>query len=202
MKTDGSVTRWIEGAKQGEDSAVYQAIWIRYFDQLVTLARQLLHENARGAADEEDIAINVLDCICRGFKNGRFNYVDNRNILWKVLNTLISRRVFDHHQRVFAAPNNVTYSINVSDSEGSLNWLDQIADKNPSPAEAYELIDTIEAGMRSLTRDYLKSVAIQKLEGLTNKEIAKQEGVIEETIRRRVDKIRDTWTKHLGIDPA
>ena len=59
MCPDGSVTHWFEELKQG-DSAAAQALWERYFPELVRLARQKLRGAPRRAADEEDVAASAM----------------------------------------------------------------------------------------------------------------------------------------------
>lgn len=64
MHPKGSVTRWIEGVKEG-DPAAAQALWDRYFAKLVRLARQKLEDVPCRMADEEDVVLSAFDSFCR-----------------------------------------------------------------------------------------------------------------------------------------
>src|SRR5262249_22795994 len=66
----GSVTRWIDELKAGEDAAV-QPLWERYFARLVRLARAKLRVARRGASeDEEDAALSAFNSFCAGVARG------------------------------------------------------------------------------------------------------------------------------------
>jgi hypothetical protein len=60
MTSGGSVTHWLQLLQAGDDSAV-RAIWERYFRRLVGLVREKLRGAARRVAEEEDVALSVLD---------------------------------------------------------------------------------------------------------------------------------------------
>jgi DNA-directed RNA polymerase specialized sigma24 family protein len=79
-----SVTLLIQKLKDGSDDAASQ-LWRRYFNKLVGLAKQRLGNAPRRIADEEDVAINVFHSLCDGAENGRFERLDDRDELWKLL---------------------------------------------------------------------------------------------------------------------
>ena len=56
---EGSVTRWLGGAKAGDEAAARE-LWRRYFETLVRLARARLRASPRAAEDEEDVALTRL----------------------------------------------------------------------------------------------------------------------------------------------
>jgi DNA-directed RNA polymerase specialized sigma24 family protein len=51
--------------------------------------------------------------------------------------------------------------------------------------------------MAALTDDQLRQIARRRLEGYTNAEIAKELGVIERTVERRLQLIRSLWSEEL-----
>src|SRR5262245_52746805 len=65
MTPPSSVTTWLAALKAG-DPATAEALWQRYFAQLVVLARQHLARHVRRAADEEDVALAALARFCAG----------------------------------------------------------------------------------------------------------------------------------------
>src|SRR5262245_13660924 len=71
MSLNGSISRLLEGLKAGDDAAA-QALWERYCDRLVRLARRKLEARFRRVADEEDIALSAFNSLCLGGRRGRF----------------------------------------------------------------------------------------------------------------------------------
>jgi hypothetical protein len=82
VSTAGSVTRWLEQLKAGEQAAVQQ-LWTRYYARLVRLAREKLGAAPRQAADEEDVALSAFDSFCRAAEAGRFPRLLDRDDLWR-----------------------------------------------------------------------------------------------------------------------
>src|SRR5688500_6139119 len=85
-----SVTTWLTLLKAGDPNAA-QALWQRYFGQLVELSRQHLANRVRRAADEEDVALSAFTSFCSGAFAGRFPQLANRHDLWRLLLTITLR---------------------------------------------------------------------------------------------------------------
>src|SRR5437763_132405 len=68
----GSVTRWI-GAYRSGRTADARLVWDRYFTRLVGLARRIFGKAGlpRTVADEEDAAVDAIDAVCAGLRQGR-----------------------------------------------------------------------------------------------------------------------------------
>jgi hypothetical protein len=98
MSNVGSVTCWITDLKAG-DPAAAQALWQRYFGQLVARARHKLRRMPRRAADEEDVALSAFDNFCRAAEKGRFPNLTNRDDLWQLLLVLTDRKAIDLARR-------------------------------------------------------------------------------------------------------
>jgi hypothetical protein len=75
---DGSVSYWLDELKAGNELAATE-IWQRYFDMLVTVARQNLKRSAARAADEEDVALSAFDSFLRGVGKGKFSQIEDRS---------------------------------------------------------------------------------------------------------------------------
>jgi hypothetical protein len=65
MAISGSITAWIQQLKEGDRGAM-QHLWERYFERLVTLARDKLQGLPCHMVDEEDVALSALKSFCRG----------------------------------------------------------------------------------------------------------------------------------------
>ncbi len=202
MQQNESVTHLIHMAQTGEESLVQQRLWNRYFDRLVKLARSRLSLVSCRKLDEEDIVLSVFDSVFNGFKEGKFPYLSDRNKLWGLLKTITIRKIFDHHKKTLPNAFRERRQSDSPNSDQDQMWIEQFVDKEPTPEEVAQFTGEVQICFKMLDRDYLKSVANMKLSGYTNREIAEHEGVIEETIERRLRVIRRMWGKRFGIETA
>jgi len=197
MRTDASVTQWIDRLKAGDPDAA-QKLWERYFRRLVGLARKKLRAAPRRAADEEDVALSAFDSFCRGAEQDRFPQLHDRLDLWQLLVLLTARKAFDlaqHERRQKrgggavldeAALPSPAYS---SASEG----LERIEAPEPTPAFAAQVAEECGRLLDRLDNPELRNVALLKVEGYRNEEIAEQLGCGIRTVERRLRLIRSIW---------
>lgn len=94
----GSVTCMIQDLKTGESKAADEA-WNRYFKKLVELARRRLGNSPRRHADEEDVALSVMETLIVGSGEGRFPQLSDRNDLWKLLLVITRQKAVDQMRR-------------------------------------------------------------------------------------------------------
>ena len=66
--------------------------------------------------------------------------------------------------------------------------------KEPTPALAAALIEEMDQRLKSLGAESLREVALMKLEGYTNAEIAAHRDCKERTIERKLHLIRKLWS--------
>ncbi len=91
MPANDSITTWLGKLRTG-DSEAAERIWGRYFTRLVLLARKKLGGKRLHAADEEDVAIAVLDVFYRKTRAGQFPQLADRNELWRVLVVMTAKK--------------------------------------------------------------------------------------------------------------
>jgi DNA-directed RNA polymerase specialized sigma24 family protein len=103
MASEQSVTQWIHDLKAGNRSAA-DKLWQRYFHRIVQLARSRLQNVRRGAADEEDVAVNAFDSFCRRAEQGQFELLLDRNDLRRLLAVLTVRNAIDLRRREKGPP--------------------------------------------------------------------------------------------------
>jgi DNA-directed RNA polymerase specialized sigma24 family protein len=195
MSSQGSVTNWIQLLETGEDSAAQQ-IWERYWVRLVSLAREKLRGAKRLVADEEDVALSVFDSCCRGIEQGRFPNLEGRDNLWRLLvkKTIHkSLRQIKYERRLKRGGGRVITETDLplADEEG--NAFEQLIGHEPSPEFAAQVAEEIARRIGMLEEDKLRSIAVWKMEGFTNAEIAIKLGCIEKTVGRKVERIREAW---------
>jgi DNA-directed RNA polymerase specialized sigma24 family protein len=198
----GSVTCWL-GDLKGGDLAAAQPLWERYFARLVGVARGKLKKVRRTSAgeDEEDAAISAFNSFCGGMARGRFPQLADRDDLWKLLVVITARKAMAQAQREGRKKRGGGRVVDEavlfgqgSGDDGSMAGLERIAGEGPSPEFAAMMAEECQRLLDSLDDDSLRQVALSRMEGYTNDEIADQLGCARRTIARRLDLIRKTWT--------
>ena len=198
MPSDASVTQWIDRLKAGEPDAA-QKLWERYFRRLVGLARKKLRAAPRRAADEEDVALSAFDSFCRGAEQDRFPQLNDRLDLWQLLVLLTARKAIDlaqHERRQKRGGGAVLDEAALPCAAGSSGReapLEQIEAPEPTPAFAAQVAEEYGRLLECLDSPDLRTVAMRKVEGYGNEEIAAQLGCGLRTVERRLRLIRGIW---------
>ncbi len=169
MNDQGSVTHWIEGVKEGDSFAARQ-LWERYFEKLVRLARRRLKESSRRVADEEDIALSALDSFCRAAQLGRFPNLADRDSLWRLLIRMTTRKVVDQVRYNERQKRKVKGESAITDALG----LEMVASDTPTPEVAAMMADECRRLLELLGDKDLQALAVAKMEGFNNAEIARE----------------------------
>jgi RNA polymerase sigma factor (sigma-70 family) len=194
MSPGDDVTRWLRQLQAGEPGAA-QKLWESYYRRLVGLARKKLGELPRGAADEEDVALSAFDSFVRGAEQGRFPRLDDRDDLWQVLMMITSRKALDliAHEGRERRDWRRREDPAAGPEDGS--WRGP-AGREPDPAFAAEVAEQCRNLLAALADEELRQIALRKLEGWTNGEIAEQLDLALASVERRLRLIRKTWAAH------
>ena len=194
---DNSVTRWIGDLKRGDDEAALH-LWKRYFDRLTRVARKRMDAMPRRSRDEEDVALSVFDCLCRGASEGRFTQLQTRDDLWRLLVAITSKKVVDqfrHQGRQKRGDGEVRgHSIMGNANDGLPVGFDRFASQDPSPEFMAMMEERHEWLLMQLRDDSLRQVATLRLEGYANQEIAEQMDISLRSVERKLNLIRNEWT--------
>jgi DNA-directed RNA polymerase specialized sigma24 family protein len=194
MSMHGSVTVLLECLNEGDHEAA-RLLWDRYYPRLVALARRKLKGAALRVADEEDVALSAFNSFCRRAEAGQFPDLKDRDGLWALLVVITARKAADllrHHQREKRGGGLVRGDSAMSpvDAQSSPGGFDQVASDEPTPMEAALLAEEVEGLLGRLTNPELRQVAVLKLEGYTNAEIAARIKLAEVSVERRLAMIR------------
>jgi DNA-directed RNA polymerase specialized sigma24 family protein len=194
MPDHGSVSRYIGQLGQGDHDAA-QKLWELYFRRLVGLARHQLAGGRRRAADEEDVALSAFASFCRGAEQGRFPRLQDHHDLWRLLVTITARKAIDRIEHDNALKNGggrVRGDSAVAGPDGGPGF-DRLIGREPSPAFAAEVAEAYRRLLDRLANDTLRSIAVWKMEGYGNEEIAARLGCVTRTVERKLAVIRSLW---------
>lgn len=196
MTVHEPITQLIRQLKNG-DTAAAQALWKHYFHRLVTLARARLRGTPCRVADQEDVALSAFDSFCRGLRQGRFQQLLDRDNLWELLIVITARKainqiVRERRQKRGGGAVRGDSAFGPPDASGEAGFAG-LQGNDPSPALAAEIAEAYQRLLHRLGDDELRRIAVYKLEGWTNSDIAQQLGCAISTIERRLRLIRAIW---------
>jgi RNA polymerase sigma factor (sigma-70 family) len=182
MPTNDSVTLWLNQVKDGERAGV-RLLLERYFQRLVQLARSRLQGRPALAGYDEDVALSAFKSLCLGAERGRFPQLSDRDDLWRVLALLTIRKAIDVQRRH-----------RDHESLGEPN-LEQLLSDEPPAEMAAEMAEDYQRLLGLLDEAELRSVALWKVEGYTNEEIAEKLGCVVRSVERKLQRIRILWAE-------
>lgn len=183
----GSVSLLLAGLKAGDTEAL-GPLWERYFHRLAGLARTRMGK-AQVIADGEDVALDALHSLCRGAAAGRFPKLDDRTDLWRVLVCLTARKA-GGRRRDEGRQKRGGGSLRRADD----TTLEDLLSEEPSPEVVVMLADLTGRMLEGLGDETLRRVALMKMEGLSNDEIAERLDCVPRTVERKLAVIRNAWT--------
>lgn len=196
MSSPGSVSHWIAALKAG-DSAAAQPLWERYYRQLIGLARNKLRATSRTGADEEDVVQNAFHSFFRAVDQGRFPQLDDRDSLWRLLvvitaNKALKQLAYSQRQKRGGGTDGTPvgiYSLGSPDEAA----LVQLVGDEPTPDFAAQVAEEYGRLLELLGDESLRQVAVWKMEGYSNDEIADKLSCSRRTVARKLESIRILW---------
>ncbi len=198
-----SVTEWINEAKHG-DARAAQQIWDRYIAELIRVANKKLGHTNRRVADEEDVVVEAFRSFFSRLEKQGFSRLDDRDDLWQVLVMLTERRAIDQirrHHRPDDRTRLVSESfVGFTKSESGAAGLDYLPGSCPTPETVGETLEEFRRRLNSLNDELLERIAIEKMSGKKNIEIADELGIGLRSIERKLALIRKIWSRESADD--
>jgi DNA-directed RNA polymerase specialized sigma24 family protein len=143
------------------------------------------------------VALSAFHSFCRAAEAGRFPRLDDRDDLWAVLVTLTERKAFATAARQTAAKRGggAVRGDSVLVSPDGTPAVEPPA-PDPTPAFAAEVAEQCDLLLERLAarEPLMRDVAVWKLEGFTNEEIAARAGKSLATVERKLALIRSLWS--------
>lgn len=194
MSSDETIARWLDGIRHG-DAASAEALWNCCFPQLVRYARDRLRGLPCRAADGEDIALSAMRSFYAAAEQGRFDQLADRNDLFRLLLRMTARKAVDLVRRETSLRRGKgrvrgDSALGVVDSTSGEHPL---ADDSCTPELAAIVSEEVRRLLNLLDDPDLQALALARMEGRTNQEIAQQMHCSERTVERRLHLIREIW---------
>jgi len=194
MDAEDSVTQWFDRLRQG-DPAAAQPLWERYFARLVRLARDRLSGLRRGARDEEDVALSAFNSFCLAAEKGRFPQLADRDGLWRLLVALTERKAVDlirAETRAKRGGGRVLDETGLAPAADG-GGLERVPGREPTPEFVALMAEECQRRLAQLGDEPLRTVALLRLEGYSNQEVAERLGCTARTVERKLELIRTLW---------
>jgi DNA-directed RNA polymerase specialized sigma24 family protein len=196
-----SISQWIIGAKEGRSQAI-NALWGRYFQQLVRLARQRLGALPRRAADEEDLALSAFASFCHAAEEGKFPDLADRDDLWRLLITITAQKAIDQARHDGRAKRGAGLvrgesALDHLDPQHGGRGLEHVVGDSPTPEFAAIMAEECSRLLGGLDGD-LRRIAVAKMEECTNEEIAERLDCSVSTVERSLRLIRKIWQREMA----
>jgi RNA polymerase sigma factor (sigma-70 family) len=180
-----SITRLIRAVQDGSSSAV-RPLLAAYFDRLVRLASTRLRNMPGLGGYDEDLALRSFHSVYERLRDpARPLDLAGRDDLWRLLAVRTISRAIDLIRR--HRPGEVPGDDEVA----------QLLAREPTPEEAAEVADECRRLLDSLEEPQLRQIALWKVEGYTNEDIAARLDCVPRTIERKMSRIRLLWKHEL-----
>ncbi len=193
MSHVGSVSQLLQQFQAGDDAALAKLVQ-RYWPFLLARAGERLPRTCRRAADEEDVALEVVLALHAGREQGHWQRLANRRDLVALLTTITERRAINQLKREMRRKRGggaVPQPLLSDDADGSAPGA-VAEDRAPLPAAEVVLDDWCRHCLDKLGEE-LRPVAEKLLAGDSRKEIAAALRYSERTVTRKVSLIQARW---------
>jgi DNA-directed RNA polymerase specialized sigma24 family protein len=195
MSNEPSASSLISKLRSGDEDAA-RILWDRFFAQLLTLTRGRLQSSSRAMEDEEDIVLSAMKSFCIGVRNGRFPELAGRESLWRLLLTITLRKLSTKQNYDKRSKRDVSRLKSSSlDAEAQEAEVNAFISRELNPDVAAQCAEQIGRLLESLEHDDLKKVALMKMEGYTNNEIATEIVCSQTSVERKLRTIRSIWSQ-------
>ena len=183
-----SITRWFSCLRDGDHEAE-ALLYEHYFPQLVQLARRRFDADRDPVLGADATAQSVFQLIAQGARRGRFDAVTGRDDFWRILVCATRRKVIDQTRR--------QQSLRRGGGFNPQPLSAVVVENAVTPEAIVSMQEQMEFLLAELRDDTLRQIALDRLSGYTNEEIAERQQVSVRTIERKLKLIREDWKKTL-----
>jgi RNA polymerase sigma factor (sigma-70 family) len=194
VSVNNSVTQWIATLRNGDQVAASK-LWEFLYYRMRGLAQSVSYTNPR-SYDEDDIANSAIAKLFTSLQNGRFTELDGRDSLWKLAAVITLNKA----KNLARSENTARRGAGFILVKKEVDELIDLSGPEQDPAVIYMMEEECAKLLGKLQREDVKMVALLKIEGFTNEEIADQLGCTRRSVQRRLNLIREAWSQTLSDD--
>jgi len=194
---DDELSVLLEGIRSGDEESQTK-FWNLHFGRLVSLARRKMSNIRLRTHDEEDFAISAIDSFYHGLAKRRFDAIRTNNELWKLLTTIVVRKIAKQRKKHFSQKRGggqvrgESFFMGAS-ADDERTGIGNISGGGGSPYLEAEFLDTCEKLYALLEDETTRTVARLSMEGYSIDEITEHLGCVRRTVERKLKKIREKW---------
>jgi RNA polymerase sigma factor (sigma-70 family) len=171
------------------DDKTFDLAFQQFFERICLVVKQQFQNNKFRHADEEDIALSVFNALHQAIQNKKYEQLEDTRQLFNLLKTIAKNKAIGllraeeslkrgagrlRGDSVFAKPDELVG-----------NGWDMVQGAEPAPDYIAALNDSWQNALGQLTAD-LQRIALLKIQGYENLEIAQELGISLSTVERRV----------------
>ena len=189
-----TVTQWIEGLREGRESAAAK-LWDHFLERLTKLVCNRLKTVSQAVSDEEDVVLDACDACFRALRENRYPNIANRNDLWKLLAVIAERKAIDQIRRSKKGIDGIRADVSfkkISVNSSIVDGTQLLPCTEPTPEFAAVFAENLKRQIGQLDELHAQ-VALLKLQGFTSREIGKQIGRSIPSVERYMKFIRTAW---------
>ena len=185
MSSTSSFAQLMMRLRAGDQPAATE-VFHRFAERLIALARTRLDRRLRQKVDPEDVLQSVYKSFFRRYSQGDFELADWDG-LWSLLTVLTVRKCGRWRERFRAECRDVERETSLAAPCDAAGW--DLLDREPTPAEAAVLTDTLEHLLQHLEeRD--RDIVSLTLQGYPVAEVARQLDRPERTVFRVLEHVK------------
>jgi RNA polymerase sigma factor (sigma-70 family) len=178
------IARWREGDEQAAS-----ALWLRYAEQLIALARTRLSRKLARHIDPEDLVLSAYRSFFVAARSDRY-VLRQSGDLWRLLVAITLHKLQNQFRRHSARKRDMGQESSIEDN----NNLLKLFAREPSPDEAATLTDELEWLLGQI-KPSARSMVELCLQGYQVSEIAAATGKHAGTVRRNLQQVKEYLKK-------
>jgi RNA polymerase sigma factor (sigma-70 family) len=178
------MAQWREG-----DQEAAGALFQRYAERLLALARRRLSPLLVRHVDPEDVVQSAYRSFFTGARAGRFA-LERSGDLWRLLVAITLHKLQHQVERHTTAKRAVSRECHPDERNNPARLQEEILAREPTPAEAAALTDTLQQLLRGLQPLECRMVEL-RLQGYSLDEIAADVRRSERTVRRLLERVKE-----------
>jgi RNA polymerase sigma-70 factor (ECF subfamily) len=181
------------------DQDAATAVFRRFADRLIALARARLDPRTRRKVDPEDVVQSAYRSFFTRYDAGRID-VATWDELWSLLTVITVRKCANQVAHFRAQCRDVAGEIAADARADAWDALGAAIDREPTASEAAMLVETVEQLLRGLDCDD-RSIIELSLQGYSVTEISAQLGFAERTVRRLRERVKRRLQRMPAAEP-